>query len=64
VNVIDMTKTVCPDDGRCPAVIGNVLVYRDGSHLTRTFADSAEPQFAAELARATDGAFGHESAGR
>jgi hypothetical protein len=61
VEVIDMTDTVCPDDERCPAVIGNVLVYRDGSHLTRTFADTAEPQFAAQLARATHGAFGAET---
>jgi hypothetical protein len=61
VEVIDMTKTICPDDGRCPAVIGNVLVYRDGSHLTRTFVDSAESQFAAQLSRATHGAFGAES---
>ncbi|MCW2749433.1 MAG: hypothetical protein JWR83_543 [Aeromicrobium sp.] len=58
VRVIDMTPTLCPDDGRCPGVIGNVLVYRAGSHLTRTFVVSAEGQLAARLAQATDGNFG------
>ncbi len=38
---VDMTDIVCPGTGRCPAVIGNVLLYRQGSHLTKTFVDSA-----------------------
>ncbi len=58
VGIMDMTSTVCPDDDRCAAVIGNVLVYRQGSHLTKTFIDSAEPQLAAALYDASDGAFG------
>ncbi|WP_022881552.1 acyltransferase family protein [Gryllotalpicola ginsengisoli] len=33
----------------CPAIIGNVLVYRDGSHLTATFAKSLAPLFEARL---------------
>jgi hypothetical protein len=60
VKVIDMTGTICPDDGRCPAVIGNVLVYRQGSHLTRSYIDSMRPQLARQLARVTNGQFGRE----
>ena len=34
-----LTPQLCP--GRvCPAVIGNVLVYRDTTHLTATYAAS------------------------
>lgn len=58
VGVMDLTPTICPDDGRCPAVIGNVLVYRQGTHLTKTFIDTAEPQLAAALFDASGGAFG------
>jgi len=58
VGIMDMTSTVCPDGDRCAAVIGNVLVYRQGTHLTKTFIDTAEPQLAAALFEASDGAFG------
>jgi len=58
VGVMDMTATVCPDDGRCPAVIGNVLVYRQGTHLTKTYIDTAEPQLADALYDASQGDFG------
>ncbi|PZE60466.1 acyltransferase [Curtobacterium sp. MCPF17_001] len=34
--VTDMTSSFCVQ-GACPAVIGNVLVYRDSQHLTRTY---------------------------
>ncbi|MCL3818335.1 SGNH hydrolase domain-containing protein [Aeromicrobium wangtongii] len=57
VEIIDMTPTICPDDGMCPAVIGDVLVYRAGSHLTKTFTVSAERQLSRELAEATHGRF-------
>lgn len=57
VRIVDMAPTICPDDGRCPAVIGDVLVYRAGSHLTRTFTESVEPQLAAALDQATSGEF-------
>jgi hypothetical protein len=59
VRIIDMQPTLCPDDGRCPAVIGNVLVYRAGSHLTKSFVVSAEAQLAARLSHVTDGHFGN-----
>ena len=58
VGVVDMDDVVCPDADQCSAVIGNVLVYRQGSHLTTTFVNSAEDQLSAALWRATDGLFG------
>ncbi|MFD5601036.1 acyltransferase family protein [Leucobacter sp. NPDC058333] len=38
-SVIDMNAWICPTD-RCPAVIGNVLIWRDNQHLTATYARS------------------------
>ncbi|MFD7707631.1 acyltransferase family protein [Streptomyces sp. NPDC059786] len=35
-SVIDPTRMLCRD-GECPAVIGSVVVYRNGSHLTATY---------------------------
>ncbi len=58
VSVADLTSTICPDGDRCAAVIGNVLVYRQTTHLTKTFVLSAERQLSAALAAATDGAVG------
>ncbi len=58
VTTIDMADTICPDGNRCAAVIGNVLVYRQGTHITRSFIDSAQAQLAAALFKATDGEFG------
>ena len=37
--VLDMTASFCRT-GWCPAVIGNVLVYRDSQHITRTYANT------------------------
>jgi peptidoglycan/LPS O-acetylase OafA/YrhL len=37
VEVIDLNPWICPAD-RCPPVIGEVLVYRQGSHITDTYA--------------------------
>ncbi|MRJ75908.1 hypothetical protein GEV29_05120 [Aeromicrobium sp. SMF47] len=56
VGVVDMAPAYCPGLQRCPAVIGRVLVYRAGSHLTKTFTVSAQRQLARQLAAATDGA--------
>ncbi|WP_346844943.1 SGNH hydrolase domain-containing protein [uncultured Rothia sp.] len=41
VATVDMTDVICPDR-QCPSEIGNVYVYRDDSHLTRTFVKSAQ----------------------
>jgi len=58
VKTVDMADTICPDRDRCAPVIGNVLVYRQGSHLTTTFVDSTEPRLSAALWQATGGLFG------
>ncbi|KRC65961.1 hypothetical protein ASE12_15065 [Aeromicrobium sp. Root236] len=58
VKTLDMRDLVCPDKDRCAPIIGNVLVYRQGSHITRSYIDSMEPQLAERLYKATSGAFG------
>ncbi|MBF4613288.1 acyltransferase family protein [Curtobacterium sp. VKM Ac-1376] len=40
--VIDLSDHYCTDT-TCPAVIGGVLVYRDTTHITATWAASLEP---------------------
>lgn len=40
VDVIDLTDVLC-NDTYCPPVINDVLVYRQGSHITNTYALSA-----------------------
>ena len=47
---VDVTEWYCREsDDRCPAVIGNVLVYRDVSHLTNSFLMSMRPMLAEAL---------------
>ena len=43
----DLNPWVCPEtqDGKCPIVVGEVLVYRQGSHVTKTYADTMRPVF-------------------
>jgi peptidoglycan/LPS O-acetylase OafA/YrhL len=53
VAVVDLIHMFCQDD-RCPAVIGNVYVYKDLRHLTSTIAETITPYLEAEL-RALDG---------
>jgi SGNH domain (fused to AT3 domains) len=48
VKMVDLFDTICPATD-CPPVIGNVLVYRQGSHLTATYVKSMTPQLAARL---------------
>ncbi|TDC54424.1 acyltransferase [Jiangella ureilytica] len=43
VSSVDVNDYICPGD-MCPAVIGNVLIYRRGSHLTATYVDSLTPR--------------------
>lgn len=50
VAFIDLNRYFCRADV-CPAVIGNVLVYRDDSHLTTLFARSLAPALDHELRR-------------
>lgn len=37
VSYVDFTELIC-NDTNCPTIIGNTLVYRDGSHITTEFA--------------------------
>lgn len=41
-HVVDLTDWFCDPDV-CPAVIGNVLVYRDVDHITATYASTLAP---------------------
>ncbi len=43
--VLDPTPWFCPD-GQCHAVIGGVVVYFDGSHITSTYARTLTPYIA------------------
>lgn len=36
LHLIDLTQAFCKDQ-HCPAAIGNIIVYRDTNHLTRTY---------------------------
>jgi hypothetical protein len=42
VTVIDLSPLICPAD-RCAPVIGEVLIYRQGSHITNTYARTLAP---------------------
>ncbi|MFC3994897.1 acyltransferase family protein [Nocardiopsis sediminis] len=42
VSLLDLNDLVCPDE-QCPAVVGNVLVYWDGSHFTTTYMRTLAP---------------------
>ncbi|WP_092615032.1 acyltransferase family protein [Jiangella sp. DSM 45060] len=47
-DIIDLNDWICPAD-RCAPVIGNVLIFRQGSHLTVTYVDSLIPRLEAAL---------------
>ncbi|GII55563.1 acyltransferase [Planotetraspora thailandica] len=51
VRIVDLFDAICPAD-RCAPVIGNVLVYRQGSHITATYAKSLTPRLASGLSKA------------
>jgi peptidoglycan/LPS O-acetylase OafA/YrhL len=42
VDFIDLTDAVCPAK-RCAPVIGNVLIYRQSHHITRTYIETLAP---------------------
>jgi peptidoglycan/LPS O-acetylase OafA/YrhL len=54
VTVLDLTDLICPG-GMCPAVIGDVLVYRQGSHLTKTYVDTLTDELGRRLVLALAG---------
>lgn len=41
VHAVDANPMICPD-GSCPPVIGNVLVWIDRNHISRTYAESMQ----------------------
>ena len=43
VAMIDLSADICPM-APCPAVVDNMIVYRDAHHLTATFAESLGPE--------------------
>ena len=45
---IDPVPWMCAES-RCPLVVGDVIVYRDSNHITRTFADTVSAQLASGL---------------
>ena len=49
VHLVDLTDVFC-SQRRCPAVIGNVLVYADGHHITPTFSRTVAPELESRLA--------------
>jgi hypothetical protein len=49
---LDFTPYFCPD-GFCPAIIGNVIVYKDGNHVTRSYMTTLAPIFEREFLSAT-----------
>ena len=50
VRIIDLTDRLC-GTRTCPAVIGNVVVYRDSNHLTDTFVQTLIPYVEQRLPR-------------
>ncbi len=41
-HLVDLTDAYC-SGGTCPAVVGNVIVYRDAHHITATFSRTLAP---------------------
>ncbi|MEZ0049809.1 peptidoglycan/LPS O-acetylase OafA/YrhL [Mycobacterium sp. MAA66] len=60
VTTLDMTNSFCGAD-KCPAIIGNVIVYQDvASHMTATYAKTLGPQ----LARSVRALMGSDPGGK
>lgn len=54
---VDFNDAICPTDS-CGPVIGNILVYRDTTHLTRTYVRSMTPRLDAMFGPIVDGVTG------
>lgn len=48
MRTMDLTEYICPD-GFCSGVIGNVYVYMDDNHLSRTYVHTLKDEFEAQL---------------
>lgn len=49
---VTMNDWICPSEDDCPPVVGDVLVYRQGSHITNTYAISLAPVLQGRLTHA------------
>jgi peptidoglycan/LPS O-acetylase OafA/YrhL len=54
VSVVDLTHLYC-DDALCFPVIGNVIVYRDTNHITKTYASTMAPYLGSEMQQILSG---------
>ncbi|WP_269461936.1 acyltransferase family protein [Arthrobacter sp. SO5] len=52
LHLMDLSDFICAS-GICPAVVGNVYVYKDDNHLTKTYVQSMIPMFEQRLLAAT-----------
>jgi peptidoglycan/LPS O-acetylase OafA/YrhL len=52
LHLMDLSDFICAG-GSCPAVVGNVYVYKDDNHLTKTYVQSMIPMFEQRLLAAT-----------
>lgn len=52
LHLLDMSDFICAN-GTCPAVVGNVYVYKDDNHLTKTYVQTMIPMFEKRLLAAT-----------
>jgi hypothetical protein len=48
---VDLNDWICPPGDTCPPVIADTLVFRQGSHVTRTYIKTLTPILHRELAR-------------
>ena len=48
VSVVDLTDSFCAED-TCESVIGNVLVYADGNHMTSLYSETLAPEISRQL---------------
>lgn len=47
-HILDFTDQICPDQ-KCDAVVGNIAVYYDGSHLSTYYVESMVPVLESQL---------------
>ncbi len=52
LHLMDLSDFICAG-GTCPAVVGNVYVYKDDNHLTKTYVKTMIPMFEERILAAT-----------
>lgn len=58
VQIVDLTQMICPEE-QCVPIIGDVLLYRQGSHLTDTYVRTLSQDLATQLVPAVERARKH-----